>query len=841
MNARLLDVLHDRANHHVSPVADRIDVHLDGTVQEVVQQHRAVVGHLNCFAQVTLEFVFLINDFHRAAAQYIGGTHHQRITDLRRSTNGFVFATHSGVWRLTQVEALDHLLEALTVFGTVNGVRAGADDRHTGRFKGTCQFQRRLATVLDDHTFRLLDPDDFKHVFQGDRLEVQAVRGVVIGGNGFRVAVDHDGLVPVFTQRQGRVYTAVVELDTLADTVRATAEDHDLVARRRVGFALFFVRRVQVRGVGCELGGAGVDALVDREHVQLVTMRTQVLFGNADQLGQARIGEALALEAEHQVTIDCRQAQRLDLLFVLDQIFDLHQEPGVNHVHGEDFFNRHACAEGVGDVPDTLGTRHSQLALERAHAFRVAQVQLRIETANADFQAAQGFLQGLLESAADGHDFTDRLHLSGQTRIRLGELLEGKARQLGDDVVDRRFERSRGLAAGDFVRQLVKGVTHCQLGGNACNREAGRLGGQRRGTRYARVHLDHDHTAGVRADAELNVGTTGFNADLAQHCQRGITQDLVFLVGQGLCRSNGDGVAGVHAHRVEVFNRADDDAVVLFVADNFHFVLFPADQRFVDQQLFGRRQVQTASADFFELFTVVRDTAARAAHGERWTNNAREAELFENRVGFFHAVRDTGTRARQADRLHGLVETRAVFSLVDGIGVGTDHLHAELLQNAFALQIQCAVQSGLAAHGRQQCVRTLFFDDLGNGLPLDRLDVGRVGHGRVGHDGGRVGVHQDDAVTLFAQCPAGLGAGVVEFTGLADHDRAGAENQDAFNICTFWHGLSLKSAGQSASRLEHFFEVAWAAATGHLIRGRPGHLRITVSRQPVSVAWPWLR
>src|SRR5690554_7804034 len=62
----------------------------------------------------------------------------------------------------------------------------------------------------------------------GHRLEVQTIGGVIVGGNGFRVAVDHDGLVTVFAHGQRRVHAAVVELDTLADTVRRSEE-------RRVG------------------------------------------------------------------------------------------------------------------------------------------------------------------------------------------------------------------------------------------------------------------------------------------------------------------------------------------------------------------------------------------------------------------------------------------------------------------------------------------------------------------------------------------------------------------------------------------------------------------------------
>ena len=48
--------------------------------------------------------------------------------------------------------------------------------------------------------------------------------------DGLRVAVDHDGLEAVFLQREGRMHAAVVELDALADAVRAAAEDHDLAA-----------------------------------------------------------------------------------------------------------------------------------------------------------------------------------------------------------------------------------------------------------------------------------------------------------------------------------------------------------------------------------------------------------------------------------------------------------------------------------------------------------------------------------------------------------------------------------------------------------------------------------
>jgi hypothetical protein len=82
-------------------------------------------------------------------------------------------------------------------------------------------------------------------------------------------------------------------------------------------------------------------------------------------------------------------------------------------------------AHGVSHVPDTLGARHGQLALEDAHASGLLR-SLLVEAANADFQAAQGFLQGFLEGTADGHDFTHRLHLGGQAGVGLGNFSKAK-------------------------------------------------------------------------------------------------------------------------------------------------------------------------------------------------------------------------------------------------------------------------------------------------------------------------------------------------------------------------------------------------------------------------------
>ena len=108
------------------------------------------------------------------------------------------------------------------------------------------------------------------------------------------------------------------------------------------------------------------------------------------------------------------------------------------------------------------------------------------------------------------------------------------------------------------------------------------------------------------------------------------------------------------------------------------------------------------------------------------------------------------------------------------------------------------VERRLAAERRQQnqfalarpsALHFLLFadDDFLDALGRDRLDVGAVGELRVGHDRGRIGVHQDDAITLFPERFAGLGAGIIEFARLADDDRAGADDEDGMNVGALWH------------------------------------------------------
>ena len=172
-----------------------------------------------------------------------------------------------------------------------------------------------------------------------------------------------------------------------------------------------------------------------------MTARAHVGLGHFQQVREAAVGEALALQLAQIVTRERFQRALLDGKLEIDDLLDLRQEPRVDLGVRVRFGDCHADGERVGDVPQPLGARIRELVGDRVRVDG-----LEIEAVDAGLEAAQSLLQRFLERAADRHHLADRLHLRGQPSVGLRELLEREARDLGDDVVDRRLEATRASA-----------------------------------------------------------------------------------------------------------------------------------------------------------------------------------------------------------------------------------------------------------------------------------------------------------------------------------------------------------------------------------------------------------
>src|SRR5674476_295262 len=85
--------------------------------------------------------------------------------------------------------------------------------------------------------------------------------------------------------------------------------------------------------------------------------------------------------------------------------------------------------------------------------------------------------------------------------------------------------------------------------------------------------------------------------------------------------------------------------------------------------------------------------------------------------------------------------------------------------------------------------RPVWPDDLFEIGQGQRFDVGLIGEVRIRHDGGRIGIDQDDLVAVGAQRLSRLRAGIIELAGLPDDDGAGADDQDAVEVVASRHAI----------------------------------------------------
>ena len=244
-----------------------------------------------------------------------------------------------------------------------------------------------------------------------------------------------------------------------------------------------------------------------------------------------------------------------------------------------DLVHRGAKAKGQLDVVHATLGRALQIlehGLQVSSALaREVLIRLGPEAIGLVFQRTHDLVQARDVIAADTHGLAHRLHGGGQGVIGARELLKGKAWSLDNDVVQGGLEGSFGLA-GDVVLYLIQGVADGELGSQLRNRETGGLGGQRGGTRHARVHLDDDDATVFRIYCELDIAAAGIDANLANNSDTQVAHLLELTVSQGQCWGNRHGIAGVHAEGVNVFDGGNNDDIVIAIAHELELVFLPA-------------------------------------------------------------------------------------------------------------------------------------------------------------------------------------------------------------------------------------------------------------------------
>ena len=124
-------VFHHGRNVNVFAIREGVGFAFQSVVEEAVDEERTIRGHAHGLRHVFAEHVFVVDDFHAAAAKHEARANHHRVaTDLLDASEGFVDVRGHAAFRHRDAELVHHLAEQVAVFGDIDGVDARTENLH---------------------------------------------------------------------------------------------------------------------------------------------------------------------------------------------------------------------------------------------------------------------------------------------------------------------------------------------------------------------------------------------------------------------------------------------------------------------------------------------------------------------------------------------------------------------------------------------------------------------------------------------------------------------------------------------------------------------------------------
>ncbi len=354
--------------------------------------------------------------------------------------------------------------------------------------------------------------------------------------SGFELIITADQPAPA--ERVRRLDRAVVELDPLPDpdgpepiTSAAGRGTGGSLGRRPGGG----VGRVEVRRLGGELGGAGVDHRVARPQPERQPRRAEVrpastparaassrspkparlaVASSAAAVGVGRVRQPRAESATSRSRPTARPNSARNhgcdpVAWMTASGTRRRSSARTRHSRVSDGARKRAGRSAPPRAPRAGSTRRLPVGVEpgdrrvvasgpsspvdvrRVVAAAVARHRGEVVEARRPgrvlgqrpdarlLETAERLVERRAERPVDRHHLAGRLHLAAERAVGGRELVEREAGQLDDHVVERGLERGDGRAGHD-VRDLGQPPAGGDLGGDAGDRIAGRLARQRR-------------------------------------------------------------------------------------------------------------------------------------------------------------------------------------------------------------------------------------------------------------------------------------------------------------------------------------------------------------------------
>ena len=171
----VFNVLHDAADDALFSIAQGIHIGFERIFQEAVDQHRVVGRDAHCIAEVIPQRRLVIYDLHGPSSEHIRRTNQNGIAHAFSHDHRVIHLGHGAAGRLCYAQASRQLLKAPPILCDIDRIRTGSQYRDAGFLQLLGELEWSLAAELDDDSFGLLEPYDFEHVLERERLEVQLV------------------------------------------------------------------------------------------------------------------------------------------------------------------------------------------------------------------------------------------------------------------------------------------------------------------------------------------------------------------------------------------------------------------------------------------------------------------------------------------------------------------------------------------------------------------------------------------------------------------------------------------------------------------------------------------
>ena len=407
MHAGTLYQLHDAGNEHLFAVADGVHFNLLADVV-LIYQHRLVRIHSHRVFQIVSDSLFVGDNLHGPSAQHEAGTNENRIADALRCLHAILNACYGFTRGVRNVQADEHLLEGIPVLGTVDGFAVGADQLHAALRKRFGEIDGGLSAEGCDYTDGLFQIHDIGHFLQRQRFKVELIGAGIVGGYGFGVVVDNDGLIAGFPNGADGVNSGIIELHTLADADWTGAKDDNFFSIGYDGFIFRLIGGIEVRHIAVELASAGINHLIDRKNAAFPTHVVYIILADLPELRDVSIRKAHSLGfPKHIHNAD----GGFQFPFKINDILDLIEEKHVNLGDVADSAVIHAFPHQLSDGIDTVVGAVFDIVQQfvGGHVFAVELGHMQMTVSG--FQRTNGFEQTFLHGTANAHHLTGRFHL----------------------------------------------------------------------------------------------------------------------------------------------------------------------------------------------------------------------------------------------------------------------------------------------------------------------------------------------------------------------------------------------------------------------------------------------